>query len=120
MKRLIIYIYFMYVYLICSEFDNRKLYKIGFTRRPIEKRINEIKTSNGGEIYLIDSYESEYGTKIESKLHKIFKDKKVNREWFDLDDNDINSFKTLCNDTHIIFDIIVNNNTYYQDKGSFI
>ncbi len=40
-----------FVYLICPEFEGRKLYKIGYTRRNIEKRIKEIKTGNGSDIY---------------------------------------------------------------------
>lgn len=34
------------VYLICAEFEGRRLYKIGYTRRPIEKRMNHTTTKD--------------------------------------------------------------------------
>jgi hypothetical protein len=38
------------VYLICAEFEGRRLYKIGYTRRDVSKRIKELKTGNGSEM----------------------------------------------------------------------
>jgi hypothetical protein len=105
------------VYLICSEFEGRKLYKIGYTRRPIEKRIKEIRTGNGSDIYLIDSFQSVWGTKIESNLHKQFKIKKVNGEWFDLTDDDVSSFRNRCKSSHDILELITKDNTYYLETG---
>jgi hypothetical protein len=105
------------VYLICSEFEGRRLYKIGYTRRPIEKRIKEIKTGNGSDIYLVDSFKSKWGTKIESQLHRFFKSRKVNGEWFDLRDEDINSFLERCKSTHDMLELITTNNTYYLETG---
>ena len=65
------------VYLICSEINGNRLYKIGYTKRDIEKRIKEFKTGNASSFYLIDSFQSKWGTKIEARLHKLFKHKKV-------------------------------------------
>lgn len=105
------------VYLICSEFEGRKLYKIGYTRRPIEKRIKEIKTGNGSDIYLIESFKSQWGTKIEAQLHKFFKSKKVNGEWFDLTESEVKSFKERCKLSHDMLELITTSNTYYLDTG---
>jgi hypothetical protein len=105
------------VYLICAEFEGRRLYKIGYTRRPIEKRIKEIKTGNGSDIYLVDSFMSKWGTKIESQMHRTFILKKINGEWFDLDDNDIISFNKRCKQTHDMLELITTKNTYYLDTG---
>jgi hypothetical protein len=105
------------VYLICSEFEGRKLYKIGYTRRPIEKRIKEIRTGNGSDIYLIDSFQSIWGTKIESNLHRQFKSKKVNGEWFDLTDDDVSSFFSRCKSSHDMLELITKDNTYYLETG---
>lgn len=105
------------VYLICSEFEGRKLYKIGYTRRPIEKRIKEIKTGNGSDIYLVESFKSIWGTKIEANLHRFYKSKKVNGEWFDLKDSDVETFLERCKLTHNTFELISKNNTYYLDTG---
>ena len=76
------------IYLVCSEIGGQKLHKIGFTRRTPEKRIKEFKTGNASEIYLVDSFQSEWGTKIEAMLHKIYKSKKVEGEWFNLDEDE--------------------------------
>lgn len=105
------------VYLICSEFEGRKLYKIGYTRRPIEKRIKEIKTGNGSDIYLVDSFKSEWGTKIEANLHRLFMSKKVNGEWFDLSDKEVELFHEKCKLSHDTFELITKDNTYYLETG---
>ena len=56
------------IYLICSEIEGKKLHKIGYTKRAIEKRIKEFKTGNASELYLVDSFQSKWGTKIEAQL----------------------------------------------------
>jgi hypothetical protein len=105
------------VYLICSEFEGRRLYKIGYTKRPIEKRIKEIKTGNGSDIYLVESFKSIWGTKIEAQLHKFFKLKKVSGEWFDLTEDDIKTFTERCQLSHDMLELITTSNTYYLDTG---
>ena len=105
------------VYLICAEFEGRRLYKIGFTKRPIEKRIKEIKTGNGHDIYLVDSFKSKWGTKIEAQMHRTFFTKKVNGEWFDLADDDIKSFSEKCKFTHDMLELITTQSSYYLETG---
>ncbi len=107
------------VYLICSEIEGKNLYKIGYTRREIEKRIKEFRTGNASEFYLVDSFQSKWGTKIEAQLHKFFKSKKIRGEWFDLSKEDIQKFKSYCESIHFNLDLISTNNTYYLDKGDF-
>ena len=106
----------MNVYLICSEIGDEKLYKIGFTRRKIEDRIKEFETGNGSNIFIIDSYKSIWATKIESRLHKMFKNKKIRGEWFNLDENDILKFNSHCELLHNNFEIISTQNTYFLEK----
>ena len=105
------------VYLICSEFEGRRLFKIGYTRREVSKRIKELKTGNGSELYLVSKFQSKWGTKIESQLHRLYKSKKVNGEWFDLTDDDIKSFSEKCKTTHDMLELITTNNTYYLETG---
>ena len=107
------------IYLVCSEINGEKLHKIGYTRRPIEKRIKEFKTGNASDIYLVDSFQSEWGTKIESQLHRIFKQKKLSGEWFELEQKDIKLFREHCQKIHDNLEIISNNNSYYQERGDF-
>jgi hypothetical protein len=107
------------VYLIFSEINGKKLHKIGYTKRTIEKRIKEFKTGNASEFSIIDSFQSEWGTKIEATLHRIYSRKKLSGEWFDLNEQDIKEFKENCKKIHENFEIITKTNTYYLDKGDF-
>jgi len=107
------------VYLICSEIEGKTLYKIGYTRREVEKRIKEFKTGNASDFYIIDSFKSNWGTKIESQLHRYFKHKKISGEWFDLNEEDIKKFNSQCQVIHDNLETISTQNTYYLDRGNF-
>lgn len=106
------------IYLICAEIGGEKMYKIGYTKRTIEQRIREFKTGNASEFTIIDSFQSDWGTKIEAQLHKRFNHKKVNGEWFKLDESDINKFQDMCSLIHNNLEI-VSKTTYYLDRGDF-
>lgn len=108
----------MNVYLVCAEISGEKLYKIGFTRREINQRIKELKTGNVADFSIIDSFRSKWGTKIEALLHKNFKSKKVNGEWFLLEDSDIRNFRSLCESTHNNLEV-VSQTSYYLERGKF-
>lgn len=108
-----------HIYLVCSEINGQKLHKIGYTRRTIEQRIKEFKTGNASDIYLVDSFQSEWGTKIESQLHRIYKSKKIGGEWFDLSEDDIIDFSNHCRKIHDNLTLISKENTYFLDKGEF-
>lgn len=104
----------MNVYLISSEINGKKLYKIGITRREISARIKEFKTGNASELILVDSFYSEWGTKIESVLHGLLKEKRVSGEWFDLDQRDLESFRGRCEAMHRNFEFLRQNNEYFK------
>lgn len=101
----------IYVYLICSESENNKIYKIGFTKRTIEKRLKEFKTGNASELYLVNSFKSEYGVKIESSLKRRFKKYNISGEWFALPENVINDFKLICAQIHENYEFISKHST---------
>ena len=101
------------IYLICAEIDGKKLYKIGYTRREIQDRIR----GNASNFWIVDSFQSKWGTKIEAMLHKQYRQKKINGEWFDLNESDINEFKSFCQLSHNNFEILFNSNTYVIDRG---
>jgi hypothetical protein len=105
------------VYLICAETNGKKLFKIGHTRRKVEERIKEFKTGNTAIFSIVEIFNSKWGTKIEANLHKQFRNKRLNGEWFDLDENDLNNYLNLCEQLHNNFEIIENQNTYYIDRG---
>ena len=109
----------IYVYLICcTDANGNKMHKIGFTKRSVEKRIKEFKTGNANDFYLIDSFKSKWGTKIEASLKRRFKKYNISGEWFDLSDVDILNFGKVCETLHDGFEFMANNNTYYQDRES--
>lgn len=107
------------VYLVCSEINGQKLHKIGYTRRDPKIRLKEFKTGNASEMWIVESFKSEWGTKIEAGLHRIFKPKKIDGEWFDLDEEDVKSFSHHCEKIHQNLTLISKENTYYIDKGDF-
>ena len=84
------------IYLVSSEINDQKVYKIGITKRAIEKRIKEFKTGNASELLLVDHFNSKWATKIESHLHRYFKAKRIKGEWFELNDEDLEKFKPMC------------------------
>lgn len=107
------------VYLISAEINNSKLYKIGYTRRSIYTRINEFKTGNASEFEIVDSFKSKWGTKIEANLHRLFRQNKINGEWFKLSDMDVENFKVLCKRIHDSFELISKENSWAVDKRVF-
>ena len=109
----------MTIYLICAEINGEKLHKIGYTRRTPEKRIKEFKTGNASEFYIVDSYKSKWGTKIEASLHRIHKQKKIRGEWFLLTDEEVKGFNSQCEQLHENFEVISTQNTYCIDRGKF-
>ena len=82
-----------FVYLIKTR--DLEEYKIGFTKGDIKKRLKNLQTGCPSELVLVDCYESEYATKIESSLHYMLDPYRVNGEWFLLDSNF--DFQKRCN-----------------------
>jgi hypothetical protein len=107
------------VYLISSTIEGDTCYKIGYTKRDPIQRIKEMKTGNASELEVIQTFKSKWGTQIESKLHKIFQDKKISGEWFRLTAYDISQFKKLCEQTHQSFELLSENNTWFQNSGLY-
>lgn len=106
------------VYLICAEINGEKLYKIGYTRREVEQRIRELKTGNAAELFIVESFKSKWGTKIESQIHRRLKHKKINGEWFELTDEDVDGFINMCKQIDNNLNI-VSQTTYYMERGDF-
>ena len=91
-----------YVYLITAldkeiiiDTDN-PLYKIGVTKQSKNKRLKQLSTGNSKDLKLVNEFKSEFAYKLESVLHRQFKDKKVNKEWYALDKIDVENFITTC------------------------
>jgi len=83
------------IYLIECRRDYETLYKIGFSKHP-NKRIDNLQTGNDGELKLIDKFESVHIQQVERTLQRLFLHKKINREWFRLDLEDVQNFRSIC------------------------
>jgi len=94
------------VYLISSLLNNEKVYKIGITRRDINKRIKEFKTGNCSELKLENSFVSPWGFKIENYFHRLYRLKSLGGEWFKLDKNDVENFTPICEKLHSNFEFL--------------
>lgn len=106
-----------YVYLISSSLNEETIYKIGFTRNSVEKRIDQLKTGSPAEYNIVEIFEADkYGSSIEKYLHKYFAPKKIDREWFSLSDEDIKSFNSLCNKHYANLELIDENNLYRKER----
>jgi hypothetical protein len=78
-----------------------------------------MKTGNASELEVIESFQSKWGTQIESKLHRIFQDKKISGEWFRLTAYDISQFKKLCEQTHNSFELLSKDNSWFQESNLY-
>ena len=83
------------VYLL-GDAGRENCFKIGMTRGKINKRIKQLQTGNGGEIYLVDYFETEYPFFIERSMHMKFFNKHTLNEWYELNTDDITNFKEYC------------------------
>lgn len=103
------------VYLISAEINDEKLYKIGYTKREVYKRLKELKTGNPAYFKIENKFHSKYGTKIESQLHKRYLHKKIEGEWFNLSDKDLLDFELNCSKIEENFKLL-EKNTYMIDR----
>ncbi len=107
------------IYLISAEIDENIYYKIGYTKRDVDKRLNELKTANASDLAIIKTYKSIYGSTLESYLHRYFKNKKVNREWFSLSQDDVDSFNDICMNHCNQLDYFLKENMWAQKSKLF-
>jgi hypothetical protein len=105
------------VYLISSEYNNRKFYKIGWTKRDPNKRLKELKTANSQNLKIEKVFKTKFGPKIEKNLHRIFDKKRKNGEWFSLNKREVDEFIIECQKQHDMFKLLVENNTWVQEKS---
>ena len=103
-----------YVYLI-GEIGNDSRYKIGSTRsKDVNKRLKQLQTGSSSELYIKESFETEYPFKLEKMLHNHFKEKNLIGEWFELSKADTKEFNTICKDKMKIIESLKNNPFYFN------
>jgi hypothetical protein len=85
-----------YVYFLKSEHG----WKIGQTNS-LQRRFKEIKTLLPFELNLEYTIKTSDYVELEKKLHNFFKDKRINGEWFLLNDDDIKSLYSFCKENKL-------------------
>ena len=81
-----------FVYLIRG---NNGKYKIGIAKEP-KKRLKQLQTGNSDVLTIIETYQSENASKIESTLHNRYSYLRNAGEWFDLSINEEINFTNYC------------------------
>jgi len=109
----------MKIYLISSEINNDILYKIGITKRDVNKRLKQLKTGNPATLNIINVFESKWATKIEANLHVSYDSKRIggSKEWFSLNNEDVKNFISRCQQIHDNFEVLSKENTWFIDKN---
>jgi len=80
------------VYLIRG---NDGKYKIGIAKNPTQ-RIKQLQTGNSDKLVIIETYQSENASKIETALHNHYGHLRNEGEWFDLSISDEAKFINKC------------------------
>lgn len=103
-----------HVYLI-GEIGNEGRYKIGSTRaKNVATRLKQLQTGNANELYIKESYETEYPFKLEKMLHNHFKSSNLMGEWFELSEDDTEAFKGICEEKSKIIQSLKDNPFYFK------
>lgn len=89
-------------------------YKIGVTKRKIEKRIKQLQTGCPDEIILIKQFDCEHYRKVESFLHRQHASKRIEGEWFVLDDLDIKLFELNCQKHNDTIKLLIEKNPFFN------
>lgn len=89
-------------------------YKIGVTKRDIDKRIKQLQTGCPDEIVLVKKFDCEYYRKVEGWLHRQHGSKRIEGEWFILEDDDIKNFETDCDRIHTTVKLLMEGNPFFN------
>ena len=79
-----------YIYLIRNiNFE----YKIGITKKSVNKRVKQLQTGNPHQLEIVSFFFIKNYNKVEKSLHNIYKNKRLNGEWFNLTKEDVSNFE---------------------------
>lgn len=105
-----------YVYLLLEvDAKGKERHKIGITKNHPDKRAKQLQTGNSNKISTLNYYESANYKKIERMLHKKYLSKKTEteNEWFNLTDEDVNTFIPTCEKYDKNFQFLQENNSLF-------
>lgn len=101
------------IYLINE--DGTDNYKIGVTRSNSEThRKRNLQTGNSNKLETIYTFKTDYPYRIESMLHFHYFSKRGYGEWFQLTDDDVSKFLSLCDTLADRLKLLMENNYFFQ------
>lgn len=74
---------------------NDRFYKIGVAN-DVNSRLAQLQTGSPYPLFLEASYRFESALPVERVLHQRFEDKRSLGEWFHLEEEDLETFRSLC------------------------
>lgn len=104
-----------YIYILKA--DGHNWFKIGVSKDPSD-RFKILKTLPPFGVYSCRIFRCENAYRLESVLHNIFADKRINGEWFELDYDYMNVDKCDISKIEILIEFYHLNKLYEADNGS--
>ena len=101
-----------YIYLLEFSNEDDTIYKIGFTKNSIQKRIEALQTGNPYQIKELYSYQTKYDQKLEKSIHRFYSHCKLKGEWFKFDLKEVTNFIAICEKLEQNFDILKENHFF--------
>lgn len=93
-------------------------YKIGYTKGSVAKRLSTLQTGSPYQLEVVTYFESKYAKLIETVLHRRYKHCQVNREWFDLKNEDVLNFNDICKKMEQNFLELEDTNIFFIGKNT--
>lgn len=103
------------VYLL-GDWAKEGYYKIGVTKGDVEKRIKKLQTGNGGEIYLISYFETDFPFELEKMLHNRYQHTETHNEWFEMTNEEVGGFQKACEEFQESLDAL-RENYFFKKKN---
>lgn len=89
----------MSIYILQRE--NTNIYKIGISKN-VNNRVDALKTAIIENILILYHRPVNYAYKVEKYIHKLYKNKQLSGEWFELTIDDVNNIKDIMNNIETI------------------
>lgn len=105
-----------YVYLI-KDADREGIYKIGMTKQVMGKRLKALQTGNASNLEVCCIHGTRDAYTLEAMLHRKYQTKRVKNEWFELTDEDVENFKSVCESLDNVIKSL-SDNPFFKKKRS--
>ena len=93
--------------------EGTSLYKIGITKNDPKLRILQLQTGNAAPVELVESFQTSHNFKMETALHAQFSLKRREGEWFELSQEEVDTFFDICSRKEEMMDFLKNNNHFW-------